>query len=50
MNEATSAVELTENDIPGAILHEPLGNVTVHTVAKEPTPQGMHSNIFQRFV
>ena len=30
MNEATSAVEVTENDIPGAILHEPLGNVTVH--------------------
>ena len=33
MNEATSAVEVTENDIPGAILHEPLENATVHSLS-----------------
>ena len=32
MNEATSAVEVTENDIPGTILHEPLENATVHSL------------------
>ena len=32
MVEATSALELTENDILGAILHEMLENATVHSL------------------
>ena len=32
MAEASSALELTESDIPGAILHEPLENATVHSL------------------
>ena len=32
MVEATSALELTENDILGAIIHEMLENATMHSL------------------